>query len=105
MENAGQVEKPATKQHMRTLYRLTRTLCNERPRQSTAVLDINGNQINGKHAIQSRWTEHFKKVLNGEETEDPVTDEDTDTIEEIAVHATTASEVKEETSKWKSTRN
>ena len=35
----GEAEKAARNQHMKTLYGLTKTLCNERPRQSTVVLD------------------------------------------------------------------
>lgn len=35
---ASEAEEAARSQHMKTLYRLTKTLCNERPRQSTAVL-------------------------------------------------------------------
>lgn len=44
MENiANEAEEAARKQQMKTLYGLTKTLCNERPRQSTAVLDKNGD--------------------------------------------------------------
>ena len=46
MENiASEAEDAARKQHMKTLYGLTKILCNERPRQSTAVLDKNGNLL------------------------------------------------------------
>ena len=77
MENiASEAEDAARKQHMKTLYGLTKILCNERPRQSTAVLDKNGNLINGRDAIKSRWTEHFKEVLNREEPTNPITRED-----------------------------
>ena len=34
---AKEAEDTAGNQHMRTLYRLTKTLCNERPRRSVAV--------------------------------------------------------------------
>ena len=64
---ASDAEEAARIQHMKKLYGLTKTLCNERPRQSAAVLDKNGNLISGKTEILSRWTEHFKEVLNRED--------------------------------------
>ena len=60
----GEAEKAARKQNMKTLYGLTKTLRNERPRQSTVVLDKNGNLVSGKEEVQSRWTEPtLKKCL------------------------------------------
>ena len=56
---------------MKTLYGLTKILCNEKPKQSTAVLDKSGN-LNKKEEVQARWTEHFKEVLNRGEPENPV---------------------------------
>ena len=64
----GEAEKAARNQHM--------TLCNERPRQSTVVLDKNGNLLSGKDEVQSRWIEHFKEVLNREEPENPINSEE-----------------------------
>ena len=61
---ASEADDAATKQHIKTLYGLTKTLCNEIPRQSTAVLDKNENLVSGKDEVRSRWTEHFKGVLN-----------------------------------------
>ena len=100
MENiANEAEDAARKQHMKTLYGLTKMLCNERPRHSSAVLDKKGILISGKKEVQERWTEHFKEVLNREEPEDPITEDEecefTEMIEEIAVHEPTLREVKE----------
>lgn len=39
---------------MKTLYALKKTVCHQKPRQSTAVLDKNGNLIGGKDVVQSR---------------------------------------------------
>ena len=64
-------EEAARNQHMKTLYGLTKILCNEKPKQSTAVLDKNGN-LNKKEDVQVRWTGHFKEVLNRGEPENPV---------------------------------
>ena len=49
-------EEAARSQHMKTLYGLTKTLCNERPRQSAAVLDKNGNLISGNNPIKMDGT-------------------------------------------------
>ena len=100
LENiATEAEDAARKQHMRTLYGLTKTLCNERQRRSTAVFDKEGNLISGKDAIKSRWTEHFKDVFNTDEPENPITENDecnfNNRIEEITVNAPTIVEVKE----------
>ena len=45
---ASEAEDAARKQQMRTLYRLTKVLCNERPKSSTAILDKSGNLVSGK---------------------------------------------------------
>ena len=68
---------------MRTLYGLTKTICNERPRQSTAVLDNDGNLVSGKNNVQARWTEHFKEVLNREDPSNPITDDEGYIVDEI----------------------
>ena len=67
-----EAKEAARNQHMKTLYGLTKILCNEKPKQSPAVLDKNGNLLNKKEEIQARWTEHFKEVLNRGEPENPV---------------------------------
>lgn len=61
MDNiTGEAKKATRNQHMKTLYWLSETLGNERSRQSTAVLDKNGNLLSGKDEEHSRWTEYFK---------------------------------------------
>ena len=87
----SEAEDAARKQHMRTFYGLTKVLCNERSRSSTAIPDKSGNLVSGKKEMQSRWTEHFREVLNREEPTDPRTKEDrcefvlSELIEEIAI--------------------
>lgn len=56
----GEAGKAVRNQHMKTLYGLTKTLRNERPRQRTVMLDKNGHLLSGKDEVQSRWTEHFR---------------------------------------------
>ena len=96
---ASKAEEASKKQHMKTLYGLTKTLCNERPRQSNSVMDKRGNLINGKKAEQERWTEYFKEILNREEPINPITEEEEvelkDMIEEIDTQEPTPGEVRE----------
>ena len=42
---ASTAEEAARRQPKRTLYRLTKKVCNERPKQSTAVLDKKGKLL------------------------------------------------------------
>lgn len=101
MENiASKAKEAARSQHMRTLYALTNTLCNERPRQSLAVLDKSGKLVSGKEEVQAKWTEHFKEVLNRQQLANPITiNEECEfefaaVIEEIAINEPTLGEVK-----------
>ena len=49
MENITcEAEEAARNQHMKTLYGLIKILCNEKPKESTAVLDKSGNLLNKK---------------------------------------------------------
>ncbi|PFX13664.1 hypothetical protein AWC38_SpisGene22233 [Stylophora pistillata] len=57
-------EEAVGNQHMRTLYGLTKILCNEKPKQTTAVLDKNGSFLNKREEVQAQWTENFKAILN-----------------------------------------
>ena len=78
-------------------YGLTKMLCDERSRQSTTVLDKNGNLISSKTEVKARWTEHVKEVLNREAPANPKTDDQDDdvhdTLEETAVNKPNLGEV------------
>ena len=64
-----EAEEAARNQHMKTpLYGLIEILCNEKPKESPAVLDKSENLLNKKEA-QVRWTERLKKGLNKGEPE------------------------------------
>ena len=97
---ASEAEDAARKQHMRTLYGLTKVLCNERSKSSTTILDKRGNLVSGKKEMQARWTEHFREELNREEPTDPITIEDESEfelgglIEEIVITEPTIGEIK-----------
>ena len=67
MENSrSEAKEAAQNQHRRsveTLYGLTKTICNGRPRQIEAVLDKNGNLVSGKEEEQKRWQNTLRKYL------------------------------------------
>ena len=97
---ASEAEDAARKQHMRTLYGLTKVLCNERSKSSTTILDKSSNLMSGKKEMQARWTEHFREVLNRAEPTDPITIEDESEfelgglIEEIVITEPTIGKIK-----------
>ena len=71
-----EAEKAANKQHMKTLYYLTKTICHDKPRQSTVVNDRNGNALTSDEDKRKRWREHFMEILNREEPAYPINEED-----------------------------
>ena len=97
---ASEAEAAASSHQMRTLYRLTKTLCNEKAKRTFAIRDKNGNTISGKEEILARWTEHFEEVLDRGEPPNPVTEEEdngfdfSDVISEIGTEEPTKEEVK-----------
>ena len=73
---AKEAEEAASMQHMKTLYSLTKTICNDKPRQSTVVNDRNGNALTSNEDRRKRWREHFMEILNREEPAHPINEED-----------------------------
>ena len=54
MENITcETEEAARNKHMKTLNGLTKILCNEKPKESTAVLNKSGNLFNKKRSTGS----------------------------------------------------
>ena len=68
---------------MKTLYQLTKVLCNERPPHSASVLDKEGKIITGKEETMNRWVEHFAEVLNRPKPDNPVSEVNTNPEEQI----------------------
>ncbi len=97
---ATEAETASRNQHMKTLYRLTKTLCNDKPKQSTSVMDKNGRVISGRDESRKRWKEHFTEVLNRDEPENPIiltdleNEEHLDNITEIDDQEPTLLEIK-----------
>ncbi|KAL9972842.1 hypothetical protein ACROYT_G019223 [Oculina patagonica] len=74
---AKEAEEAANMQHMNTLLNLTKTICNDKPRQSTVVNDRNGNAVTSDKDRRKRWREHFMEILNREdEPAYPINEED-----------------------------
>ncbi len=73
---AKEAEAAANNRQMGTLYKLTKLLCNKPPRQSVAFEDQDGKLISGKEETLKRWSEHFKEVLNRDESNEPISDEE-----------------------------
>ena len=45
---------------------------NEKPRQSIAINDRNGNALTSDEGRRKQWREHFVGILNREEPADPL---------------------------------
>ena len=92
---------------MKTLYGITKTLCNERSRRSCAVLDKEGNLLTSMEDIQAGWTEYLKEILNREAPTNPIGEEEengfefTDIFEKIASNEPTLGEVQSAIGKLK----
>ena len=97
---AIEAEEAAQSQYMKTLYGLTKMLCNETTRHNASVLGKDRKLLSNKEEVQKRWTEHFRKILNREQPTNPIRPEEeaglefVELIEEIAVSEPTIGEVK-----------
>ena len=100
---ADEAEEAARNQHMKTIYTLTKLLCNDRPKQCTAVKDKDGEIISGKEEILNRWREHFSEVLNRTDPDQPITEDDIGEaeIEEISTEHVSEREVEDAVKKLK----
>ena len=96
-EIAEEAENTAKQQHLKTLYTLTKVLSNEKPRQSTAVMDKNSKMLNDKESKTKQWLKHFTEVINIENPSNPVSEmeiELPDEIEEIDTSEPSRAEVR-----------
>ena len=69
---AKEAEEAASKHHMKTLYNLTKTLSNEKPKKCYTINDKNNKIITSCEERKERWKEHFNEVLNRNAPEDPM---------------------------------
>ena len=53
------------------VYKITKTLCNEKPKQMEDIKDKNGTIVTRDNEVKARWNEHFNEVLNRPEPPEP----------------------------------
>ncbi|XP_035692545.1 craniofacial development protein 2-like [Branchiostoma floridae] len=63
-DKAAEAEEAASKQDMKTLYRITKTLSGKRRQINKPVQDKNGKLLATKEQQMERWRDHFKEILN-----------------------------------------
>ncbi|KAI8500370.1 hypothetical protein Bbelb_219360 [Branchiostoma belcheri] len=68
---ATEAEEAASKQDMKTLYRITQTLSGRRRQINKPVQDKDGKLLVAKEEQMERWKEHFKDILNRPPPLDP----------------------------------
>ena len=68
---AIEAETAASKGNMKVVYEITRTLCNEKPKQMEDIKDKNGTIVTRDNEVKARWKEHFNEVLNRPEPPEP----------------------------------
>ena len=59
---------------MKTLYRITKTICNDGTQENTAINDKGGKTITDDSSKLARWKEHFKEIFNQTTTDEPNSD-------------------------------
>ena len=69
---ASDAQRAAENGQMKSLYEITKTLCNDKPRNITSVKDKQGNIITDDKGRKERWKEHLEEILNREIPTNPV---------------------------------
>ncbi len=101
---ANDAQKAAENGQMKTLYDITKKICNDKPRQSEAVKNKHGQIITDDEGRKKRWKEHFEEILNREIPPQAVEIEDTvyPELPSINIEEISISEVTEAIKKLKS---
>ena len=86
----------ADMRNMKTLYRITKTICNERTHKNTAINNKGGKTITDDSSRLARWKEHFEEILNRPPPMNPIviTADEVSEIEEISTRPISKGEVK-----------
>ena len=58
--------------NMKTLYEITKTICNEGTHKNTAINDKGGKTITDDSSRLARWKEHFEEILNRPPPTNPI---------------------------------
>ena len=81
---------------MKTLYGITKTICNKRTHKNTAINDKGGKTITDDSSRLARWKGHFEEILNRPPPMNPIviTADKVSEIEEISTRPISKGEVK-----------
>ena len=92
---ANEAEDAASQGQMKGVYKATRRLCNEGPREAGMVKNKEGKLMTKESEVKPRWQEHFPKVLNRPVLEVATEVEETDVINNsIAIGEITRGEIR-----------
>ena len=82
--------------NMKTLYGITKTICNKRTHKNTAINDKGGKTITDDSSRLARWKELFEEILNRPPPANPIviTADEVPEIEEISTRPISKGEVK-----------
>ena len=92
-----EAEKASSKGHIKTLYSITKTVCNTKEKACGAIKDKNGKLLTAESDRLERWKQHFESTLNREPPKVPIeiTEEDIQpTLSEIRLDPITKDEIR-----------
>ena len=78
-----EAEEAANKGQMKTVYDITKIVCNCKSRQSQAVRDKSGQLLTSEDAKLERWRQHFEETLNQNKHSVPLDVQEDECIPEL----------------------
>ena len=72
---------------MKGVYAITKTICNERPRQVDSVRDKHGRLLTKEGEVGASWKEHFCEVLNRPDLPEQA-DGETNDVQDMLIYET-----------------
>ena len=67
-----EAEEAAGQGHIKTLYSITKVVCNDKAKPCGAIKDKNGKLQTLENERLERWKQHFESTLNREPPESPI---------------------------------
>ena len=89
-------EHTADMGNKKTLYEITKAICNGRTHKNTTINDKDGKTITDDSSRLARWKEHFEEILNRPPLTNPIviTADEVPEIDEISTRQISKGEVK-----------
>ena len=87
----GEAENASEKGQLKTVYDITKIVCNQHKKTNYAVKDRNGNLLTAKTEVLERWKQHFEEILNKDQPQYPVIIPDNEGLETLNVNLETFS--------------